>query len=150
MDNLNWLIVCLVILFVARIFSILRKSFKRIKKMKEQFKELDKNKCKGPHSWVEMDILGKKTFVCKECYWCTEVEGYVKKNYVEAHLKNLEFEDKLKEYVEKEKNKILQQYNLKKEDLESILNKINNAKKDFTIKWLDDSLEKLKKRDESE
>ena len=45
-----------------------KKVLNRLKKVKDNYKKiesLEKNKCKGPHSWISVIIKGIKTPACK-------------------------------------------------------------------------------------
>lgn len=115
-------------------------SFKRIKK---EIKELEENKCKGAHNWIEMNILGNKTHVCRDCYWSSKHEGFVKKVFVDAELKHMEFEEKLKKYQEEVLQSVCEEYEIEKDDMDKIYKKIISIRKDFTIKHLEESLKDI-------
>lgn len=114
-----------------------------VKKIKKEMKELEKNKCKGAHNWFDMDVMGSKTVVCRDCYWSPKHEGFVKKIFVDAELKRIEFEKKLKAYEEKTLQSICQEYNIDENDMNKIYEKLLNIRKDFTIKQLEESLKDI-------
>lgn len=114
-----------------------------VKKIKKEIKELEKNKCKGTHNWFDMDVMGNKTVVCRDCYWSPKHEGYVKKVFVDAELKRIEFEEKLEKYQEEVLQSVCEEYKIEKDDMDRIYKKIISIRKDFTIKHLEESLKDI-------
>jgi hypothetical protein len=129
----------LVVTFINRIL----KGIGSVKKIKKQMQELEENKCKGTHNWFDMDVMGSKTHICRDCYWSPKHEGFVKKIFVDAELKRIEFEEKLKKYQEEVLQSVCEEYKIDKDDMNKIYEKLINIKKDFTIKQLEESLKDI-------
>lgn len=146
MENLNWLLIALCSLFLIRVFKILRKALKDSKKIKKQIEELEKNKCKGPHKWININVENKNTHVCRECYWCPSYESYIKKVFVDAEIKKEKFEEDMESYKKQKLLEIQEKYGLKEEDVKDIYNKIINIKKDFTLKEMENFLKEIENK----
>jgi hypothetical protein len=151
MDNIElvitvFLTISLLSVFMAY-FSKSSRSFRKMRKNQiKEFKELEKNKCAGPHSWIKMKIGGENTHVCKDCYWCPSVEGFIKPHFVRAELKQAEFNSELDKYFKQKIEEISSENNMETDKLLKINEEISKIKKDFTTKWLEkclsESLEK--------
>ena len=123
------------------------KQIKDIRRTKRHLEKLEAQRCEGPHSWVKMPILGQEIHVCKECCYSGDVDGYVKREFLNAHLKELEFKNALEEYSKKRKTEIAEKFRLFDFELEQLENEIYSIKKDFTVQWLEKSLEEMIKEE---
>jgi hypothetical protein len=119
------------------------KQIKYIKRVNQNIKKLEAQKCKGPHSWLKMSIIGQEVHVCKDCCYSADIDGYVKREFVNAHIKEMEFMAALEEFTIKRKKEIAEKFNLKFSELEKISEEVVSIKKDFTIKWLEKSLKEM-------
>jgi len=123
---------------------------KYVKKIKQNRDNLEAQKCIGPHTWVKMPIMGQEVHVCKECCWSSSFQTYVKKEFVNAHLKEQEFKNALEEYSKKRKVEIAEKFRLFDFELEQLENEIYSIKKDFVVEWLEKSLEEVLKEEKEE
>jgi hypothetical protein len=116
----------------------------RNKKLKERMKVLEENKCKGPHTWIQMSILGTNVHVCKECRWSAKLEAYVKESFVSARLEEIKFDDALEEYKKEALVNISEQHGLDIDATNKIYKQMISIKKDFVLGYLDKKLEEMK------
>lgn len=123
---------------------------KNIRRNKKNLERLEAQKCKGPHSWVKMPILGQEVRVCKECCYSADLDGYVKREFLNAHLRELEFKNALEEYSKKRKTEIAEKFRLFDFELEQLEDEIYSIKKDFTIQWLEKNLKEILKEEKEE
>lgn len=130
--------------FFAFVVRGLWQQIKYIKKIKQNRDDLEAQKCVGPHTWIKMPIMGQEVHVCKECCWSSSFQTYVKKEFVNAYLKEQEFKNALEEYSKKRKTEIAEKFRLFDFELEQLENEIYSIKKDFTIQWLEKSIEEMK------
>ena len=60
-------VLAIAVLFIGRIIwreiVVMRAYFKLVKKQNKRIEELEENKCKGPHSWIYMQVNGEETNV---------------------------------------------------------------------------------------
>lgn len=130
--------------FFAFVVRGLWQQIKYIKKIKQNRDGLEAQKCVGPHTWIKMPIMGQEVHVCKECCWSSSFQTYVKKEFVNAHLKEQEFKKELEEFITDERKKIAEEFNLHYDELQKIIVKVTKIEKDFTIQWLEKSIKEMK------
>lgn len=125
----------------------LTRSYLRTRKVVKEFKkekaELEANKCTGAHNWIEMDIMGEKTHVCRDCYWSPKHEEFVRKIFVDAELERMEFESELEKYKTQRIEELAAKYLMEPDDLKIVAEEILKIKKDFTAQHLDKKLREL-------
>jgi hypothetical protein len=139
-----WLLISLLILFCARVFKIIYDNYKKTKKIKEQFKELESNKCKGPHSWIDIEVMKEKTHVCSKCYWSPKHNTFVKKMFVDAEIQYKKFEEELEKYKQQRIEQLAAKYFMEPDDLKIVAEEILKIKKDFTTQYLDKKIKELR------
>jgi len=124
------------------------RSFLTYRKLKkehtERYKELEENKCDGPHTWISMSILGKESHVCKDCCFCPDKEAFVKKEFVNAEVQRSKFDKELALFKEKRIKEIGKEVGLDEDKAKSIYMKFVSIQKDFTL----DYIEEMMKMDE--
>lgn len=133
------------ILFVyfAKVLYINIKSKIQINK---KIKDLEKNKCKGPHSWVNMEIEpGSKTHVCRTCYFSPKHDTFVKDVFVKDAVHAEQFEKDYKKYFDEKIQEISNTYNISVEEITQINEKVNKIKKDFSLEYLKKMIQDLDK-----
>jgi len=118
--------------------------FRERKNYFKKLAELEANKCKGPHSWIDMTIIGSKTHVCKECYYCPEHEFYIKEHFVRAEVEGEKFYKALSEYKEKRMTEIGKSYGIDIEELQNMTDEVIAINKEFTLEYLDKKLKEMK------
>ena len=152
-SRLSWIDIVF-ILAVPFAFAFIVKGLwvqiKYIKRVRENAKRLEAQKCKGPHSWIKMPILGQEIHVCKDCCFSADVDTYIKREFVEGYIKELEFRESLDEFANKRKTEIAEEYNMSKDELEELIFKIICIEKDFTLQWLEKSLKEMREEKSEE
>jgi hypothetical protein len=116
---------------------------KLLKKFKQEKVELEANKCKGAHNWIEMEIMGEKTHVCRDCYWSPKHEEFVRKMFVDAEIEHMEFMKGLEKYKEQRIEELAAKFVMEAEDLKIVAEEILNIKKDFTTQHLEKKLKEM-------
>lgn len=140
-----WGVLVFSLLFLMIFFTVrdyLR--FRRItKRHKDHMANLEAKKCKGPHSWIDMEIMGEKTHVCKECCFTPKHDTFVKEHFVKAELEHIKYKKELEEYKSKRMAEICEKYNIEESRAQAISDEVVSIKKDFAIMKLDEALEKI-------
>lgn len=116
---------------------------KVLKKFKQEKAELEANKCKGAHNWIQMEIMGEKTHVCRDCYWSPKHEEFVRKMFVDAEIEHQKFLEELDKYKQKRIEELAAKYFMEPDDLKIVAEEILSIKKDFTTQHLDKKLKEL-------
>lgn len=150
MNNLDNILYLCIAIFAICAVVLIRMFFYNLKQMRRsraRLKQLEENKCKGPHSWIEMHILSKDVHVCKECCYCPSLENYVKKSFVNAKLEEIKFDEELEKYKEEKIDQISTEHSLSYNETKELYKKLISIKKNFTVEYLDKKLEELKKND---
>jgi len=107
-----------------------------LKYRKEQIKimeKLIKQECEGPHKWLSMSVGKDEVHVCETCHWCPKRNGFLKKQYLDAEMRAIQFRSELKKHTEEK----LKELELSQE----VYDKVINIKKDFVLKFLEERLE---------
>lgn len=141
-----WGMLSLLIVLLMAFFTV--RDFLRFKKKKDkiikQIKELEDQKCKGPHSWMDMEILGEVTHVCKDCCFIPKHDTFVKRHFVDAQIKQNEYLKEAEEYRKKRMGEICEKYDIQESLAQSISDEVVSIKKDFALMKLDEALAELK------
>lgn len=111
-------------------------------------KELRDNKCKGPHSWFRVTALGMELNVCKDCCYVPKYDTFLKREIVNAHLKQIELKEKWEGYKEEKYKEIASYYGLEPEYIEEIIHKVSSLKKDFYVDHLENVIEEMAKKND--
>jgi len=114
-----------------------------IKKFNQEKSELEANKCKGAHNWIDMEIMGENTHVCRDCYWSPKHEEFVRKMFVNAEIQRQEFLKELEKYKEQRIEELAAKYFMEVDDLKIVAEEILKIKKDFTTQHLDKKIKEL-------
>jgi hypothetical protein len=109
----------------------------------KRFKKLQSNKCKGPHSWVNMSVDGTKTHVCRECFFSPKHDTFVKENFVKEAIHMEQFDLEYKEYFNKKIQEIAIFYNMPTDKLVEIGEKIIEIKKEFASEYIKKMIEEM-------
>jgi hypothetical protein len=143
-------VILLLVNLVAFVFfaKVLYKNFKLKKQQIKRFKELESNKCKGPHTWLAMTVEGSQTHVCRECYFSPTHDTFVKEYYVKEALYTQQFEADYKKYFDEKVQEIAQAYNISSEKIVEINEKVTNIKQDFSLQYLKKLLQELEQDSE--
>lgn len=131
--------------FVINVTRKWLKTIKKINQIKKERQELEEKKCKDTHNWFEMEIMGEKTHVCRDCYWTPKHETFVKKFYVKAEIERMEFEKNLQKYKTQKIEELAAKYFMEPDDLKIVAEEILSIKKDFSIKYLEEYLKNTPK-----
>lgn len=145
--QMKWYDVLLLIFLPFILITSLRglvRGYKKFKSLKKEIKELEENKCKGPHDWIDMNIMGKKTHVCKTCCFVPDFNAFAKRMYVNGELKARQFQSELEEYRKVKIKEMSENFSLEPDVIEDIANSVFSIKKDFTTKFLAKEIEKMK------
>jgi hypothetical protein len=133
-------------------FIITVKQFLKYRKERKEhdikYKKLESSKCEGPHTWLSMDILGKETHVCKECYYCPDHECFVKGEFVRADIERKKFKLELEQYKENRIREIGAEIGLDESKTKDIYTKFVSIQKEFTLDYLEKALLRDKKENE--
>jgi len=121
-----WLSLCIYELFKLRVVR---------KNTAKRLEELETQKCDGPHKWIFMPVDGETVNVCQRCYWSPVHEGYIKKFFVDAEIRQKQFKDELEKHVEEK----LKELNISKELYEKVI----NIKKDFALDYMEKTLKEM-------
>lgn len=144
---LESVVIGIAVLFVGRIIwreiTFLRLYFGLVKKQKARMKELEENKCKGPHSWIDMEVKGETTHVCKECCYSPKNEGFIRREFIDAHLQEIEYRKAMEKYKKDKLLAIAFEYKIDSGMVEDVYDKMVNIKKDFALEWLDKKLAEM-------
>lgn len=119
------------------------KTIKKINQIKKERQELEEKKCKGAHNWFEMEIMGEKTHVCRDCYWTPKHETFVKKFYVKAEIERVEFEKNLQKYKTQKIEELAAKFFMETYDLKIVAEEILSIKKDFIAEHLDKKIKEM-------
>ena len=140
-----WGILSLLIVILMAFFTI--RDFIRFKKKRnqqvKQWKSLEDQKCKGPHSWMDMEIFGETTHVCKDCCFIPKHDTFVKRHFVDAQIKQNEYLKEAEEYRQKRMTEICEKYDIQEALAQSISDEVISIKKDFVIMKLDQALKEM-------
>lgn len=128
---------------VIRLVRAWIKAGKYAKQLKKERKELEDNKCKGAHNWIQMQIGLEKTHVCQDCCWSPKHESFIKKFYVNAEIESIKFEENLEKYKQKKIEELAAKYFMEADDLKIVAEEILKIKKDFTVEYLDKKIKEL-------
>jgi hypothetical protein len=111
-----------------------------------KIKDLEKNKCKGPHAWINMSIEpGSKTHVCRTCYFSPKHDTFVKDFFVKEAVYAEQFEKDYKKYFDEKVQEISNSYNISVEEITEINEKVNKIKQDFSLEYLKKMIQDLDK-----
>ena len=132
-----------VVLLVWPAIKVTFRRRKLLKKFKQEKAELEANKCTGAHNWIEMEIMGEKTHVCRDCYWSPKHEEFVRKMFVDAEIENQKFVKELEKYKQKRIEELAAKYFMEPDDLKIVAEEILSIKKDFITQHLDKKLKEL-------
>lgn len=116
---------------------------KLIKKFKQEKAELEANKCKGAHNWIQMEIMGEKTHVCRDCYWSPKHEEFVRKMFVDAEIEHMEFQKGLEIYKNQRIEELAAKYFMEPDDLKIVAEEIMKIKRDFTTQHLEKKIKEM-------
>lgn len=140
-----WGVLSLLLTFVMVFFTI--RDYIRFKKIKnkhiEQMKNLEEQKCKGPHNWIDMTIDMEKTHVCQDCSFIPKHDTFVKRHFVDAQIKQNEYLKEAEEYRQKRMSEICEKYDIQESLAQSISDEVISIKKDFAIMKLDQALKEM-------
>lgn len=137
---LAFAVTLIALFFVVRDF---KRFFKTRKKLIKQLAELEEKKCKGPHSWIDMAIMGEQTHVCQDCNFSPKHDTFVKEYFVKAELEAIKFKKEMKEYRQKRMDEISEKHDLGHEKLKEISDEVINIEKNFTIKYLSKKIKEM-------
>jgi len=119
------------------------------KEMRAQLKMYQDNKCKGPHSWVDVPVNGEKTHVCKDCYYTPKYDSFVDKVMFEAELSKMDFDKNFEKFKAERFEEIAEKFGIPETGLVSeMYEELANIKKEFSIKEMDKFIAELLKKDE--
>ena len=149
MDFILITIVCAVIVRVIKnIYTIVTIKRKFKKKIRDKLKKLNENKCKGPHSWVNVPVSGEETHVCKDCYYTPKYDSFVDEQLFKAELDRRQFDKDLEEYKKERFRDVAEKFGLELIVIEGIYDEIIEIKKDFSIQYMDNFIKDLLKKDD--
>lgn len=120
-----------------KVNKIKSKNFKQLMKEKEEFRK------ENHHEWITFPYKGKEVLVCKHTGWCAELDGFVNKIYIESHLKTLEVKKMAEDLKQKTILDICKEKNIDKKDVEEILERIYNAKKEVYLDFMKDNIREM-------
>jgi hypothetical protein len=151
---LNLKIIDLILIFGASyLIGRFSKSFMLAKEISNNFKktieELEENKCKGPHNWIDMYVQSEKTHVCKDCYWCPKHEKFIRKHFVDAEVHRITFQEGLDKYREEVLLEMVEYYGIDLDTLQKIEEELLSIKKDYTVEFIDKKLKESEINDET-
>lgn len=116
---------------------------RRYKSHKKRIEELEAQKCEGAHEWMDMYLMGKTTHVCKKCNYAPAFEGYVKKEFVQAELERVKFDEEMEKFKTQRIEELAAKFFMEVEDLKLVAEEIISIKKDFTIQYLDKKMKEI-------
>lgn len=136
-------VIIISLLFLSIIAVFLAKSsiqkFNKLLKDHKDYKEMEKNKCNGPHSWIQMDVMSKKTHVCKDCCWSPSHETFVRSIYVRMAI----FEQEYEKYLEEELKNMSQEHGISVEKIKEINAKLSKISADFSKSYIEKNVKSL-------
>lgn len=122
---------------------VIYNNFKKNREQNKRLKKLESNKCQGPHSWINMNVDGSKTHVCRECFFSPKHDTFVKENFVKEAVYMEQFDLEYKEYFNKKIQEIAIFYNISTDKLVEIGEKIIEIKKDFASEYVKKMIEEM-------
>jgi len=150
LSTLELVLIGIAVLFIGRVIyreiQFFRLYQKLVKSKKKRLKELEEKKCKGPHSWIDIELNGQKTHVCKECYYSPKNEGFVREEYVNAYLEELKYREAMEEYMEVRLKDIAAAHKI--ENPRAVYDAMVTIKKDFNIEYMEKKIKELLSEDE--
>jgi hypothetical protein len=132
-----------VVLLVWPAIKVTLRRRKLLKKFKQEKAELEANKCKGAHNWMEMELMGEKTHVCRDCYWSPKHNEFVRKIFVDAEIEHQKFVKELEKYKKQRIEELAAKYFMEPEDLKIVAEEILKINKDFTTQHLDKKIREM-------
>lgn len=135
-----------VLLGTVLVVGFLRKvhrNFKTRLKNAKKLERLEANKCKGPHSWINMTVEDSKTHVCRDCYFSPKHDTFVKEFYVKEAIHTEQFESEYKKFFEEKIQEIVATYGISSEKIIEINKKVVQIKQDFSLQYLKKMIENL-------
>ena len=147
LSGLELLVLSIAVVFVGKIIwreiTVIRIYREIVKRQKERMKELEKNKFEGPHSWIDMEINGETTHVCKDGYFSPKNDAFVKEEAVKAHLHHIEYEKAKEKNRIKRLGEIASKHGISRDVIKDVYEDIINIRKDFDVQWLDKKLAEI-------
>ena len=123
--------------------KVLYKSFKLKRQQIKKLKELEANKCKGPHTWLTMTVKSSQTHVCRECYFSPTHDTFVKEYYVKEAIYTQQFEADYKKYLDEKVQEMALFYGIDGEEIIEINEKIVQIKQEFSLQYLKKMIQEM-------
>ena len=136
--------------FIVYLIKVWIDNYNNLKKIKKELAKLEANKCKGFHNWIEIEIMGEKSNVCRDCCWSPKYDTFVKKFFVDSEIQRIDFNEGLERYKKNKIEELAAKYFMEVDDLHIVAEEILKIKKDFTIQHLEKKLEDMKQHKKEE
>lgn len=139
------LIAFLLINMIAFVYfsKVLYKNFKLRKEQINRFKKLEANKCKGPHTWISMEVDSSQTHVCRDCYFSPKHDTFVKEYYVKEAIYSEQFDLDYKKYFNEKVQEMVQVYGIPSDKIIEINEKVTQIKQEFSLQYLKKMLQEI-------
>lgn len=115
---------------------VIYNNFKKNREQNKRLKKLESNKCQGPHSWINMTVEGSKTHVCRDCYFSPRHDSFVKEFFVKEAIYTEQFDLDYKKYIDEKIQEMAQNYEISKENIIEINDKLNQLRQEFSLQYL--------------
>lgn len=125
--------------FALIIYNNIKTKRQQIKRIKN----LELNKCKGPHSWISMNIEGSQAHVCRDCYFSPKYDSFVKEIFVKEAVYKEQFDSDYKKYFDQKVQEIAAIHNLPLDQVADIGEKIIKIKQDFSLQYIKKIIDEL-------
>lgn len=149
MSEFNLQVFLLIAFFLINLIAfvyfskVLYKNFKLRRQQINRLKKLEENKCKGPHSWISMEVDGSQTHVCRDCYFSPKHDMFVKEYFVKEAVYSEQFDLDYKKYFDEKVQEIAQAYGISGDKIIEINDKVTHIKQEFSLQYLKKMLQEV-------